>query len=144
MIFQQHQRGRQQPRKVTIRWKMRYVYSTPLPLTKDEIDPFEKVGPASPVGLPESLNISSDLEIVPSSQGVGDPQQSKEVGRPAIEPFDFGKPVSMWSRWGSNAHDEAPLSPTLALAMYEEVASPAPPAPSAPKDKKSTKKGKKL
>lgn len=105
-------------------------------------DAYQKLEDPSPEGLPESLNISSDIEIVPLPQDSDKPQLKGssplvKLDRPLYS-FDFGKSTDVWSQWGSQ--NDAASSTLAPSALGEE----SPDSKSASKsNKKPAKKGKK-
>ena len=110
---------------------------------KHDIDACQGLEASSPVGLPESLNISSDLEIVPSIQDSDDSQlggepSSTEEAQPVKDLLRFEKPTDSWGNWLSGYNDTASTtSPPAPLTFKGEALVPT----STPKkSKKSTKK----
>ena len=88
---------------------------------KYDADMYAKLEPSSPVGLPETINISSDLEIVPSSKELESLQlraesPPTEVERADTELFGVAKPLDLLSQLqfrGDMASSSAPTPLTF-------------------------------
>lgn len=134
-----------------------------------DTDAFQELEVSSLVGLRESLKISSDLQLVSSSEDsdnsrpreepppVEEAQPTKELpraedARPVESSFNFGKPTDDWGRWhfGYNAASSSSPKPPAPLTFEEDVptSSLPPPVPpifeeEAPVLKSASKKDKK-
>lgn len=98
-------------------------------LISNQYDPdvFQELEVSSPVGLPESLNISSDLEIVLSSEDSDSPQPREEPlstdeAKPVKDPFGWKEPTDDWSHWRFGSNAAASSSPPQEIPIYEEEA----------------------
>ena len=112
---------------------------------KHDTDACQELEASSPVGLPESLNISSDLEIVPlipesdNSQPGGEASSTKHA-QPVKDLMSLGKPTDTRGLWHSGYDDAASTSLPPAPLAFEDKAPVL--TSTSKKDKKSTKKGK--
>lgn len=111
-----------------------------LSLETHDPDTYQKLQNSSPEGLPESLNISSDIEVITSPQDSAKRElPSIDLERPTLYPFSFGKPADVWSQW--QLGDDGASTKPVPFALPEEAPDS---TLTSKKDKKSAKKGKNL